>query len=159
MTTRSGKADRSTVRLSVLSAISPPCSDLATIVLGHKGGDRQERHAGHEGSQYHQREHPCDKTLVDHVDVVYRRFLPTCGHEAYRAKERQSRDGDEQVVTSHIASPGGQVDSGQDEDVDQQAECERRNLRLERPSRMVAPCNVLHMVQYAEDRRRCRDNE
>src|ERR687889_1242703 len=34
MTTRSGKADRSTVRLSVLSAISPPCSDLATMVLG-----------------------------------------------------------------------------------------------------------------------------
>src|SRR5215213_5487149 len=34
MTTRSGKADRSTVHLSVSSAISPPCSDLAMMVLG-----------------------------------------------------------------------------------------------------------------------------
>src|SRR5215218_5847370 len=213
MTTRSGKADRSTVRLSALSAISSPCSDLTTMILRqssaglarahlqprpfstaghdldhehnllselsgtnplrstphrsfsgpsmqcHEGGDRQETYTGHEAGQYHQREHPCDGTLVDYVDVVYRRFLSTCGHEVDRAKERQSRDGDEQVVTSHVASSGGQVDSGQDEDVDQQAERERRNLRLERPSRMVAPCNVLHMVQYAEDRRRCRDHE
>src|SRR5215211_7237592 len=33
MTTRSGKADRSTVRLSALSAISSPCSDLTTMIL------------------------------------------------------------------------------------------------------------------------------
>src|SRR5215217_3569730 len=140
-------------------ALPPHRSFSGPSMQCHEGGDRQETYTGHEAGQYHQREHPCDGTLVDYVDVVYRRFLSTCGHEVDRAKERQSRDGDEQVVTSHVASSGGQVDSGQDEDVDQQAERERRNLGLERPSRMVAPCNVLHMVQYAEDRRRCRDHE
>src|SRR5215203_1525415 len=277
MTTRSGKADRSTVRLSVLSAISPPCSDLATMGLGqsdagsarahlqarsfstaghnpdhehnllielnrrgvvknlgrsrpdhpagdgsrvivkrkphpdydtandssiravylpsttcaiqlscpsrkgshaliyytlprhrsfsgpstqrHEGGCRQERHAGHEAGQYHQREHPCHRTLVDHVDVVYRRFLLTRRREMDRAKKRQSRDGDEQMVTGHVASSGGQVDPGQDKNVDQQAERERRNLGLERPPRMVAPRNVVHVVQYAEDCSRRRKDE
>jgi hypothetical protein len=49
-----------------------------------------------------------------------------------RAKEHEPRDGDEQVVTGHGASPGGQVDPGQDEGVDQQAERERRDLYLKR---------------------------
>src|SRR5215213_7976268 len=44
MTTRSGKADRSTVRLSVLSAISPPCSDLATMVLGQSSAGLAKAH-------------------------------------------------------------------------------------------------------------------
>jgi hypothetical protein len=67
--------------------------------------------------------------------------------------------GDEQVVTGHVASSGGRVDPGQDKSVDQQAEREKRDLCLERPSRMVAPCNVVHMVQYAEDRSRRRQDE
>src|SRR5687768_1519844 len=44
MTTRSGKADRSTVRLSVLSAISPPCSGLATMVLGQSNAGLARTH-------------------------------------------------------------------------------------------------------------------
>src|SRR5688572_24398641 len=44
MTTRSGKADRSTVRLSVLSAISPPCSDLATMGLGQSNAGLARAH-------------------------------------------------------------------------------------------------------------------
>ena len=71
--------------------------------------------------------------LVDHVDVVYRKFLPSGRREMDRAKESQSRDGDEQVVTGHVAASGGQVDPGQDKCVDQQAERERCDLCLERP--------------------------
>src|SRR5919107_3057015 len=44
MTTRSGKADRSTVRLSVLNAIFPPCSDLATMVLGQSSAGLTKAH-------------------------------------------------------------------------------------------------------------------
>src|SRR3712207_1787689 len=44
ITTRSGKADRSTVRLSVLSAISPPCSNLATMGLGESNAGLARAH-------------------------------------------------------------------------------------------------------------------
>ena len=48
--------------------------------------------------QYHQREHSCNGTLVSQVDVVYRRFLLTRRREMDEAKERQTSDGDEQMV-------------------------------------------------------------
>jgi hypothetical protein len=43
--------------------------------------------------------------------------------------------------------------------MDQQAERERRDLHLKRPSRMIAPYNVVRVVQYAEDRSRRRKDE
>src|ERR687892_528770 len=94
---------------SAIPAVHPPSTTFAILLAGpstqrHESSDRQERHAGHEAGQYHHREHPGDRTLVDHVDVVYRRFLPTRRREVNRTKESQSRDGDEQVVSAHVAS-------------------------------------------------------
>src|SRR5919112_2650652 len=125
----------------------------------HKGDDRQECHAGHERCQYHQREHSCNGTLVSQVDVVYRRFLLTRRRKMDEAKERQTSDGDEQVIAGHVATSCGQVDSRQDKSVDQQAERERSDFCLKGPPRMITPYDVVHVMQHAEDCRRRREDE